>query len=699
MKNVFLICCILMICSFSKADEKVVWVRDMNISLFEMDMGQARKDKTPMDSPIVISGVTYENGVGVMAPSKCLIELNGTGKRFSAEVGPCEMKFHGGGAPGGPAPGGDEKKTEGAGPASTGGPAPGGMRMKPTTEFYVLGDKKILWSSGVMKDGDKAKSLDIEISGIKKLALVVVSVTGTGPFGGIATWANAKITYSGNVEPQMVSLSKSLAGMRQILTPAESELPKINYPKVVGATPSKPFVFSIPVTGKKPLTVAVDNLPKGLTLDAGNGIISGTTPATKGTYTLNITVKNSIGEAKGAIDLKVGDLLALTPPMGWNSWNAGGMSVDQNKVKAATDVIAKKLRGHGWAFINIDDGWQADKRTDNGELLTNAKFSDIKGMSDYIHSKGMRFGIYSSPGPQTCGRAIGSYQHELQDAETWAKWGVDYLKYDWCSYGNIAKGNSLDEYQKPYKVMQEALTKANRDVVYSLCQYGMGDVWKWGAEVNGNLWRTTMDINDSWKSVLGTGFTQTDNYQTIGPGHWNDPDMLVIGQVGWSKDTKPTKLSPDEQYAHISLWSLLSAPLLIGCEMDKLDAFTLGLITNDEVIGVNQDVLGKQARLIQKGDDYQVWAKDLADGSKAVGLFYTGQVAGAEKDPVKMINWGDEPLENTKLIGINFKELGITGKFKARNLWSQQNLGAYDERFESDVNYHGVVLVKLTPLK
>jgi alpha-galactosidase len=690
MKYAISIWFLFLLCSFSISDEKVIWVSDMNLSLFDMDMGQAQKNKTPMGTPIVISGVTYENGVGIMAPSKCLIELNGIATRFYAEVGACEMRFPDGGAPG--APGGPG----GPGP---GGPAPSGMPLKPSMKFYVLGDKRVLWDSGVMKEGDKAKPIDIEVIGIKKLALVVVSISGMGPFGGIATWANAKITYSGDEVPRTIPLTKSIAGVKQIFTPVESEFPKINYPKIVGATPSKQFIFPIPVTGKKPLLVTVDNLPTGLTLDSVTGIISGTTPSKKGTYSLNITVKNSLGEAKGTIDLKVGDLLALTPPMGWNSWNAGGMSVDQNKVKAAADVIAEKLRGHGWAFLIIDDGWQSDKRTENGELLTNVKFSDIKGMSDYIHSKGIRFGIYSSPGPQTCGGSLGSYQHELKDAMNWAKWGVDYLKYDWCSYGTIAKDNSLEELKKPYAIMQQAIVKTNRDIVYSLCQYGMGDVSKWGAEVNGNLWRTTMDINDSWKSVLNTGFIQTDNYQYVNPGHWNDPDMLVVGQVGWSKDTKPTKLSPDEQYAHISLWSLLSSPLLIGCDMGKLDAFTLGLITNDEVIAVNQDVLGKQAQLIQKGDDYQVWAKDMADGSKAVGLFYTGIAETTELNPVKMINWGNEVTENSKLIGIDFKALGLSGKQKVRNLWSQQDLGTFNDRFESDVNYHGVVLMKISPVK
>ena len=698
MKKWCLISCIALICSLAKAEEKSIWLSDLNLSHFDQDMGQASKNKTMMGSPLVVSGVTFENGVGVFAPSKGLIELNGTGIRFQAEVGPGEMRRPGGGS-GASAPDSNAKKP---GQSATTGSTPqtSDLRKRPDIQFFVLGDKKILWSSGSMKDGDKAKPVDVDLKGISKLALVVVTVDGgSGMFGGMGVWGNAKISYNGDVSPQTLALTFNPVSEMRILTPSESSVPKINYPKVVGATPGKTFVFSIPVTGEKPLIVTIDNLPLGLKLDSNSGIISGTSPLQKGTYSLNITVKNRIGEAKETIDLKVGDLLALTPPMGWNSWNAGGMTVDQNKVKAAADVIAEKLRGHGWAFINIDDGWQADKRTDNGELLTNAKFSDIKGMSDYIHSKGMRFGIYSSPGPQTCGRALGSYQHELQDAKTWAEWGVDYLKYDWCSYRQIQKDNSLEELEKPYFIMRDALAKTNRDIVYSLCQYGMGDVWNWGAEVGGNLWRTTMDINDSWKSVLGTGFTQTNNYQNAGPGHWNDPDMLVIGQVGWSKNTKPTKLTPDEQYSHISLWSLLSSPLLIGCEMDKLDNFTLGLITNDEVIGVNQDVLGHQARLVQKGDDYQIWAKDLANGSKAVGLFYTGVTEAAAKDPVKMINWGDENPKETKLISIDFKALGLSGKQKARDLWSQQNLGTYNDHFESDVNYHGVVLVKLSALE
>ncbi len=684
--------------SCSQSGNKSIFVSDMNLSLAEQEMGDPGKNQTPMGRPIVMAGNTYENGVGIMAPAKILIELKGSAVKFEAEVGPCEMIFPGGG-PGG-APGGGTPS--GSGPGAGGPAAPGGgtrgpgARMNSTMHFYVIGDKEILWESGEMTREDEPKKVDVDVSGVEKLALVAV---GSGRFGGMAAWANAKVSYMGNSAPQTITNSPNIESEPVILTPKVSPEPKINYPKVVGATPGKQFIFSIPVTGNKPLTVSVKNLPSGLTLDAETGVISGKSPSKKGNYELEVQVKNSFGEASGTITLKVGDLLALTPPMGWNSWNAGGMTVDQVKVKAAADVISEKLRGHGWAFVNIDDGWQADERNADGFLLTNQKFSDIKGMGDYIHSKGLKFGIYSSPGPQTCGRALGSYQHEYQDAETWAGWGVDYLKYDWCAYRQIAKDNSREELQKPYILMKDALAKTDRDVVYSLCQYGMGNVWEWGADVGGNLWRTTMDITDTWKSLLQTGFSQTNNWESVGPGHWNDPDMLVIGYVGWNANTEPTALTYDEQYSHISLWSLLSAPLLIGCEMDKLDDFTLNLITNDEVIGVNQDVLGKQAQLIKKGEDYQIWAKDLSDGSKAVGLFYTGVAEEESTDPVKMINWGDEEQPAAKLISVSFSDLGLNGKQTARNLWSQEDIGIFDSFFDAEVNHHGVMLVKLFPSK
>jgi len=305
--------------------------------------------------------------------------------------------------------------------------------------------------------------------------------------------------------------------------------------------------------------------------------------------------------------VKSGDLIALTPPLGWNSWNAWGLSVDDEKVRAAADAFVDNgLADHGWTFINIDDGWEAPERLPDGSITGNEKFPDFKNLSDYVHSKGLKLGIYSGPGPMTCGGYLASYQHEYQDAATWAKWGIDYIKYDWCSYRNIAKDNSLEELQKPYILMRKALDAVNRDIVYSLCQYGMGDVWKWGADVGGNLWRTTGDIRDTWASMSGIGFRQDKMSPFASPGHWNNPDMLVVGWVGWGPNLHPTRLTPDEQYTHISLWALLSAPLLIGCDLTRLDDFTLNLLTNDEVLGQDATELfnylttGYQLRSYQK---------------------------------------------------------------------------------------------------
>jgi len=461
-----------------------------------------------------------------------------------------------------------------------------------------------------------------------------------------------------------------------ILTPAVSPMPRINGAKVFGIRPGSPFIFKIPATGKAPLTYSVQNLPKGLMVDAQTGVISGTAP-TKGDYKMTFVVKNSLGQAKGDFTVKVGDLLALTPPMGWNSWNAWGLTVSDEKVRSSTNSLLQNgLQNHGWTYMNIDDGWERPTRADNGEIVTNEKFPDMKGLGDYLHQNGLKFGIYSSPGPKTCGGYLASYQHELQDATSYAKWGVDYLKYDMCSYLDIiGKDTTLAAAQKPYFVMRDALTQQNRDIVYSLCQYGSKNVWTWGRQVNGNLWRTTGDITDNWGSLYNIGFRQQEKTTAYtAPGSWNDPDMLIIGYVGWGNQHN-TQLNPDEQYTHISLWSILSAPLLLGCDLSKLDAFTLNLITNDEVIAVDQDPKASPAKRVVKTDDYEVWVKDLEDGSKAVGLF---NISG-----------------NSLPVSIDWKALGISGNYAIRDLWRQKDLPKSDKSFTSTVASHGVRLVKV----
>jgi hypothetical protein len=316
----------------------------------------------------------------------------------------------------------------------------------------------------------------------------------------------------------------------------------------------------------------------------------------------------------------------------------------------------------------------------------------MKVLADDVHRLGLKLGIYSSPGPRTCGGYLGSWEHEMQDAQTWAGWGIDYLKYDWCSYGEIAADNSLAEYQKPYLKMRKCLDAVDRDIIYSLCQYGMGGVWEWGGEVGGNLWRTTGDINDTWASMAGIGFGQEQSSPFAKPGNWNDPDMLVVGKVGWGPDLRETKLSPDEQYTHISLWSLLSAPLLIGCDLTQLDDFTLNLLTNDEVIAVNQDPLGKQAVKIIDEANKHVWMKKFSDGTVALGLFFTGS-----NIPEEAFSWDGKP--QSAKVGISWNELGLKGNQTVRDLWRQKDLGVFDMGFETEVPYHGVLLVKVSGAK
>jgi alpha-galactosidase len=272
---------------------------------------------------------------------------------------------------------------------------------------------------------------------------------------------------------------------------------------------------------------------------------------------------------------------------------------------------------------------------------------------------------------------VASWQHEEQDARQYGEWGFDYLKYDWCSYGDVVRGQGEAYYKKPYQVMRAALDKVPRDIVFSFCQYGMGDVWTWGEETGGNCWRTTGDITDTWRSMSGIGFGQNGHEKYAGPGHWNDPDMLVVGNVGWGPSLHPTRLTPNEQYTHISLWCLLSAPLLIGCDMTQMNDFTRSLLSNDEVLAVDQDLLGHPAARVAKQGSLEVWARDLEDGSKAVGLF----------------NRGDDEAQ----VAATWSDLGVQGKQTVRDLWRQKDLGRFSEEFKAAVPRHGVVLVKIGP--
>jgi alpha-galactosidase len=618
---------------------EIARVSSLDLGKVEQGWGNARGDKSVDGNTLSIGGQKFDQGLGTHAESVFRIAIQGRGEQFSAKVGV------------------DDE-----------------VGRRGSVVFKVLGDGKELWSSGDMRGGDKAKDCAVVLAGVKELVLKVEDGGDDINFDH-ADWAMAQISMSEGKPTALSPLGHLPPEPPYVLTPPAPATPRINGAKVFGVRPGAPFLFTVPATGDRPMTFSAKGLPAGLSLDPASGQITGMIQA-RGTYTATLSAKNARGKTKRDLRIVCGDLIALTPPMGWNSWNCFAGAVSSDKVKAAAEaMVAKGLINHGWSYINIDDCWQAG-RDANGKILANEKFPDMKQLTDYIHGLGLKAGTYSSPGPKTCAGFTGSYQHEDLDAARYAEWGFDYLKYDWCSYGEIAPKNpSLAEMKKPYQVMRAALDKVPRDIVYSLCQYGMGKVWEWGGEVGGNCWRTTGDITDTWRSLASIGFSQAGHEKLIGPGHWNDPDMLIVGYVGWSANVRPTRLSPNEQYTHISLWCLLSSPLLIGCDMTRLDDFTLNLLTNDEVLEVNQDPLGRQASRISKQGNLEVWAKDMEDGTKAVGLFNRG-----DTETMVTAKWAD---------------LDLRGKHVVRDLWRQKDLGKYDVEFSTQVPRHGVVLVKI----
>ena len=355
--------------------------------------------------------------------------------------------------------------------------------------------------------------------------------------------------------------------------------------------------------------------------------------------------------------------LAATPPMGWNSWNHFACKVTAADVRAAADRIASNgMKAAGYTYVNIDDCWQG-KRDSQGNIHANERFGDMKALADYVHSKGLKIGIYSSPGPKTCAGYEGSYGHEAQDAKQYAAWGFDYLKYDWCSASKVYKPSQMPEV---YKKMHDALVETGRPIVFSLCQYGLDRVWRWGASVGGNLWRTTDDISDRYDRMALIGFEQAGLQPFAGPGHWNDPDMLEVGNGG---------MTHDEYITHMSLWSLLAAPLLAGNDLSKVSPADLAILTNKEVIAVDQDPKGVQGRRVAEEGPLEVWAKPLAGGGYAVGLFNRGESA----NPVTL----------------NLRELGISGAAHIRDLWAHHDLGSFRGSYTATVPKHGAVMLKV----
>jgi alpha-galactosidase len=475
--------------------------------------------------------------------------------------------------------------------------------------------------------------------------------------------------------------------------------PRINGPGVFGVRPGSALLYAIPATGDRPMTFGADPLPAGLKLDANTGRITGEI-IDPGTYPVVLRATNALGAAAKKFRIVVGDQIALTPPMGWNSWNCWAESVDQEKVlRSARALVASGLNRHGWTYVNIDDSWQGRRGGAFNGLQPNEKFPDMKSLCGQIHDLGLKAGIYSTPWITTYAKYAGGSSDDAaggggkaqastkfwrcgknyfaeNDARQFADWGFDYLKFDWLP-------NDV-----PHTAgMAAALRKTKRDIVFSLSNTAPFDHAADWAKL-ANCWRTTCDIYDGWNEnpkadynygVSEIAFSQDRWAPYSGPGHWNDPDMLVVGHVGWGAKLHATRLTPDEQYAHVSMWCLLSAPLLIGCDLEQLDAFTLGLLSNDEVLALDQDALGKQAVRVAAIGPVDVFAKELEDGSQALGFFNRG---------------GDTAKINFNKLGY----LGLSGPCHVRDLWRQLDLPDAKGALKLTLPPHGVVLLKINPV-
>ena len=521
------------------------------------------------------------------------------------------------------------------------------------------------------------------------------------------------LLFSAMVWPQHISAQEQNVTVpdntQYILTPPAPATPRINSARVFGVRPKSEFRYTIAATGNRPMTFSADGLPKGLKLDEQTGIITGRLKK-KGTYKVVLRAKNSLGEAERDLRIEVGEDILLTPPMGWNSWNCWGKSVSQEKVlSSAKAMVDKGLANYGYTFINIDDGWQGIRGGKHNAIQPNRKFQDIKGLVDEIHGMGLKAGIYSAPWVATyqghvgtqcdnpdgkyewiekglCDenykledpdgklhsgyfRYHGAYSFAEQDARQWADWGFDYLKYDW---------NPNDYYYT--KEMSEALRATGRDIALSISgsdPFAMAYTWPELVQ----CWRTTDDIFDTWSSIVRIGFGPQDRWPAFsGPGHWADADMLVVGMVGWGPNLHYTRLTPDEQYTHISLWALFSSPFLIGCDIAQMDDFTLSLLCNYEVNDICQDPRGMRAVPYFRGDGYVVYVKILENGNLAVGLFNTSA----------------EP----KKIGFTPRTLGLwSNKITIRDVWRQQDVAEIGprDRYEQEVAPHGAALLLVSP--
>ncbi len=669
-------------------ESRIAYVDSFDLVGATCGMGKRVQARKTVDGhALTVAGKTYAHGIGTHPESAVLFRANGKVQAFDALVAID-----------------DDAKNAGSGKSYG----------KPTAQFKVWADGRVVWSSGDLKLGQQPVAVHVELMGAAEIILETVSGPQWTAFDATnADWLDARFSCGKDATITCVN-DPALTMQLGILTPPEKAEPRINGADIWGVRPGRPVIFRVATTGARPIRFTAKSLPTGIVLDE-KGVLRGTAPQKPGNYDIEVTAANAVGTATRTIRLAVGDTIALTPPMGWNSWNTLCYRLTADKAKAAAKAMdASGLADHGWSYINLDDWWEMnnsgalrvemrkkdfDGREDvigpardaAGKIIPNRSFPDMKNLADYIHSFGLKAGLYSSPGPLTCGKCEGSYGHELQDAESWAEWGFDYVKYDWCSYGEIFKketGRSCcqglsedmslrEAFVKPYRLMGECLKKQKRDILFSFCQYGMAHTEEWGDKVGGQCWRTWEDLRDAWHwmELAVEGRINAEHWKYNKPGWWADPDMMIVGQQFSFGSDHPTYLTPNEQYTHVSLWAMLGSPLLIGCDLTTLDAFTRNLLANDEVIAVSQDRLGKTARRIRHTDAESVWMRPLVNNFTAVALVNRHPFA--------------------REIKVSFTELGLEGECWVKDLWRQECEGKHSGFYVATIPGHATKLVKM----
>lgn len=448
--------------------------------------------------------------------------------------------------------------------------------------------------------------------------------------------------------------------------------PRLNGARRVGYRPGTEVIHPIAVTGQRPLRWHVNGLPHGLSVD-DQGIIRGMSPASPGTIPITVRVSNELGEINETVELCIGDTLAFTPPMGWNSWNVYGPDVTAAIVMAMADaMVTSGMRDMGYSYINIDDHWHAEGRAPDRRPRANPEtFPDgIKAVADYVHSLGLKLGIYSDAAPLTCGGCFGGLDHEDIDAQTYAEWGIDLLKYDYC-HAPVQRSVAVAR----YRTMSDALAASGRSIVFSVCEWGLRRPWRWAPGIGASYWRTTPDIFDSFSwgpyGVRGLAWHNMRLDAFAGPGHWNDPDMLLVGNRGKGRSTgvmrTPKKhrpfwrfrgISDTQVQTHMTLWAMMASPLLASHDLTASTEFDQAMLLNPEILAINQDPLGVQAHKHRARPGLWMLVKPLRGGAHAVSASNVSRIA--------------------RNVTLRFSDLGISPQAHVTNAWAMTDLGHHD---------------------